>query len=79
MSNKTMAQTKQKPISFGGFYTRVRDYLQEKTALFGLIRWEVVVCSTQLDDDLILKIETTQIPNVVYINGEEYKLQKINL
>lgn len=72
-----MANTTQKNIGYAGLYTRTRDYLLEKTALFGLIKWEEVVKTTQLDNDLILKIDTMQTPTVVYMNGEEYKLIKL--
>jgi len=72
-----MANTQEKTLAYGGLYERTRDYLKEKTALFGLIRWEEVVHSEQLDNDLVLKIETKKIPTIVYINGEEYKLSKV--
>ena len=71
-----MANITQKNIGYAGLYTRTRDYLKDNTALCGLICWTEVVKTTQLDNDIILKIDTMKTPTVVYMNGEEYKLIK---
>ena len=70
------AQTKNKEQGFAGFFERTREYLVEKTALFGLIRWEEVVHTEKVDNDLIMRVMTTKIPDKVFINSEEYILTK---
>ena len=69
--------TQEKPISYGGFFERVREYLVERTAMFGLIRWEEVVHKEKVDNDLILRVMTTKIPDKIFINSKEYKLSEV--
>lgn len=57
--------------TFMGAFTRVREYLKEESALFGLLRWEKVVGIESLGDEQ-LRIFTDKIPPKVFINGQEY-------
>lgn len=72
-----MAKTQEKTRSFGGFYEKVREYYIERTAMFGLIRWAEMVHQEKADNDLILRIETTKLPDKVFVNGKEYRLLEI--
>ena len=44
---------------------------EEKTALFGLVRWWLKVCAEKLSDDLVIWTDI-KIENI-YINGEKMK------
>lgn len=69
-----MAKTRKKEGIWGGFYERMREFLVDKTALFGIIRWTEVVHTEKADDDLILDIVVTKMPDKTYVNGKEYQL-----
>ncbi len=70
-------KTTQKEVSYGGFFERVREYSIERTAMFGLIRWDEVVHTEKADNDLVLRIRTSKMPDKVFVNGEEYRLVKV--
>jgi len=72
-----MITTQEKTRSFGGFFEKVREYLVERTAIFGLIRWEEVVHTEKVDNDLILRIMTTKMPDKIFINSKEYRLSEV--
>lgn len=69
-----MAKTKKKEGIWGGFYERMREFLVDRTALFGIIRWTEVVHAEKADDDLILDIVATKMPTQIYFNGKEHLL-----
>lgn len=49
----------------------VREYYREKTALFGLIRWDVVQGTETIGTMLLIECEKK--PKKVILNGIEYK------
>lgn len=73
-----MAETREKPQSYGGFFEEVREYWVERTAFFGFIRWYELVNTEKASDDLVLRIRTKKMPDRVYVNNEEYKLVKVD-
>ena len=72
-----MATTKEIKPKYAGLYTNIREYRRERSALFGLITWEEIVCTERIDDDVILKIVTKEEPTRIIMNGEPYKLVKL--
>lgn len=69
-----MAHTNENYFAHGGLYEWTREYLVERTALFGIIRWDEVVRVEKINDDLILAIWTSKMPTKVTVNGKDYEL-----
>ena len=69
-----MAKTTNKPEVYGGIYEMVEDrvYSTEKTALFGIFRWEQVVHRDRLAEWIEARIESTVHLDRVLVNGVEY-------
>lgn len=59
---------------FGGIYERVREkeYLIERTALFGIFRWYEVVHLEKLGSQTIVEANSIKPIDKVLINGIEY-------
>ncbi len=54
-----------------GSFHRIREYLKEESALFGLIRWERVIGTESIGDEQ-LRIFCPELPPKIVINGIEY-------
>ena len=70
-----MIATQNKSRAYVGFYHKMREYLVEKSSLFGIIRWQEVIHTEKVDNELILDIVGV-IPTKLFINDEEYFFSK---
>lgn len=69
-----MAKSINNNTSIKGFEkTRVKEYMKERTALFGLIGWEEIVKTEIIKRELIISIHSLHLADKIIINGNEYK------
>lgn len=51
---------------------QVREVWETRTALFGLLRWDVLVSATEMDGRRLV-VQADRVPPKVYVNGVEYR------
>lgn len=74
-----MIQTIPKTQVWSGVYEKIREreYLINRRALLGLLRWDEVVHTDRIDSELTLEIVMKKPPDKVMINDVEYVPKKL--